>query len=69
MQAAEVARDSGARHLLFNHIVPPLLAAPLEEIFLEGVDDVYDGPVTIGQDGTFVRLEAGSDAIEVDELL
>ena len=46
-----------------------MLAAPLEEIFLEGVDDVYDGPVTIGQDGTFVRLEAGSDAIEVDELL
>jgi ribonuclease Z len=69
VQAAEVARDSGAGHLLYNHIVPPLLAAPLEDIFLEGVGDVYDGPVTIGRDGTFVRLEAGSDAIEVDELL
>jgi ribonuclease Z len=69
VQAAEVARDSGAGHLLYNHIVPPLLAAPLEDIFLEGVDDVYDGPVTIGRDGTFVRLEAGSDAIEVEELL
>jgi hypothetical protein len=33
------------------------------------VAEVYDGPVTIGSDGTFVRLEAGSDAIEVEELL
>jgi ribonuclease Z len=69
VQAAEVARDSGAGHLLYNHIVPPLLVAPLEDMFLEGVGDVYDGPVTIGRDGTFVRLEVGSDAIEVVELL
>lgn len=69
VQAAEVARDAGAAHLLYNHIVPPLLISPLEEMFLEGVDDVYDGPVTIGRDGTFVRLEAGSDAIEVSQLL
>ena len=69
VDAAEVARDAAVGHLLFNHIVPPLLLKPMEDIFLEGVDDAYPGPVTIGRDGTLVRLEAGSNAIEVDELL
>ena len=69
VDAAEIARDAGVGHLLFNHIVPPLLLAPMEDIFLEGVDEAYAGPVTIGRDGTLVRLEAGSDAIEVVDLL
>lgn len=69
VQAAEVARDAGARHLLYNHIVPPLPLPPMEDLFLEGVADVYPGPVTVGRDGTFVRMPAGSDAIEVEELL
>jgi len=69
VDAAEIARDAKVGHLLFNHIVPPLLMKPMEDIFLEGVDDVYPGPVTLGRDGTTVRLEAGTDNIEVIELL
>jgi ribonuclease Z len=69
VEAAEVARDSHAKHLLFNHIVPPLPPPPLEGVFLEGVSDVYGGPVTIGRDGTLVELKAGTDSIEVSELL
>ena len=69
VQAAEVARDSGAGHLLYYHVVPPLPLPPLEEIFLEGVDEVYSGPVTLGRDGTLVTLEANSDSIAVRELL
>jgi ribonuclease Z len=69
IEAAELARDAGVGHLLFNHIVPPLLLAPMEELFVEGVDDVYTGPFTIGRDGTLVELEAGSESIEVRELL
>ena len=69
VEAAEVARDAGVGHLLFYHIVPPLLVAPMEGLFLEGVSDVYRGPVTLGRDGTFVRLDKGSTAIEVSELL
>jgi ribonuclease Z len=69
VDAAEIARDAEVGHLLFNHIVPPLLLAPMEDIFLEGVEAAYAGPVTIGRDGTLVRLEAGSDAIEVVDLL
>ncbi|MFP8873451.1 MAG: MBL fold metallo-hydrolase, partial [Myxococcota bacterium] len=69
VEAAESAQTVGADHLLYYHIVPPLLLAPMETIFLEGVDDAYEGPVTVGRDGTFVRLESGSDRIEVEELL
>jgi ribonuclease Z len=69
VQAAEVARDAGAGHLLYYHIVPPLLFGPMEALFLEGVDAVYEGPVTVGRDGTLVILEAGSDSIRVSELL
>lgn len=69
VEAAEIARDAHAGALLFYHIVPPLLIAPLEGIFLEGVAETYPGPVVIGTDGTIVRLPAGSDTIEFDELL
>lgn len=69
VDAAESAQTVGADHLLYYHIVPPLLLAPMETIFLEGVSDAYEGPVTVGRDGTFVRLESGSDTIEVEERL
>jgi ribonuclease Z len=69
VEAAELARAAGVGHLLFNHVVPPLPLAPMEEIFLRGVDDVYLGPVTIGRDGTLVGLTPESDSIEVSELL
>jgi ribonuclease Z len=69
VEAAEIARDAGARHLVYYHVVPPLPLTPLEGIFLEGVDDVYDGPVTLGRDGTILSLPAGSDIIEEGSLL
>ena len=69
VEAAESANAAGAQHLLFYHIVPPLLLAPMEGIFVEGVSEVYDGPFTVGRDGTLVSLPAGSDEIRVEELL
>jgi len=69
VEAAEIARDASAEHLLYYHIVPPLPLGPLQEAFVEGVDEVYDGPVTVGRDGTFFNLPAGSDVIEHEELL
>jgi ribonuclease Z len=69
VEAAEIAREAGAGALLFYHIVPPLLIAPLQTIFLEGVAEAYPGPVVIGTDGTIARLPAGSEVIEFDELL
>lgn len=69
VEAAEIARDAGARYLLLYHIVPPLPLPPLEEEFVEGVAEVYDGPVRVGRDGDLVSLPAGSRAIEVERLL
>ena len=57
------------KHLLFYHIVPPLLLSPMEGIFVEGVAEAYDGPFTVGRDGTLVMLPAGSDEIEVEQRL
>jgi ribonuclease Z len=68
-EAAEIARDAHARELLFYHIVPPLILPTMKEIFLEGVAETYDGPVTVGKDGTFMSLPAGSDVIEEKDLL
>jgi len=69
VEAAEIARDARVRHLLFYHIVPPLLVGPMEDVFVDGVADVYDGPVTVGRDGTLIRLDSGSDAIAVVDVL
>jgi ribonuclease Z len=65
VDAAETAQESGARHLLFYHVVPPLILPGMEAAFLQGVDDAYSGPVTLGEDGVTVSLPANSDAIEV----
>ncbi len=67
--AAEIARDAGVGHLLYYHVVPPLLVGPMETIFLEGVDSIYEGPVTVGRDGTLVVMPSGDGGIEVDEVL
>ena len=65
VEAAEVAQAAGARHLLFYHVVPPLPLPGLEQVFLDGVSDVYDGGVTLGRDGTLISLEQGGDRIAV----
>jgi ribonuclease Z len=65
VEAAEVAKAAGAKHLLFTHVVPPLPLPGLDQIYLEGVDEVFRGGVTLGRDGTTVSLPADSDAVEV----
>ncbi len=69
VEAAESAQTAGVKHLLYYHIVPPLILPTMNGIFLDGTGDAYDGPITLGTDGTMVLLEAGGDGIEVKELL
>jgi ribonuclease Z len=66
VEAAEIAASVGAGHLLYYHIVPPLPIPGLASVFLEGVDTVYDGPVTLGSDGTSISLPVGSQRIDVN---
>jgi len=64
VEAAEVARDAGARMLVFTHEIPPLPVAAMESLFVKGVSDVWNGPVVVGRDGMTFTLPAGGDAIE-----
>ncbi len=69
VEAAEIARDAKAKHLLYYHIVPPLDIPGLDAIWLEGVDEVYKD-YTLGADGTLISLpENSSDIIVVKKSL
>lgn len=68
VEAAEIATSAKVGALLYYHIAPTLPLPGLEAAFLDGVDDVYDGPVVLGRDGTFVSLPRGSDAIDFSNL-
>jgi ribonuclease Z len=65
VEAARSAAAAGVRHLLLYHIVPPLPLPGMRAAFLDGVDAAWDGPVTLGEDGTLISLPAGSEAVEV----
>jgi ribonuclease Z len=62
VEAAETAREAGVGHLLYYHIVPPLIAPGLEAAWLEGVDEVFPDH-TVGRDGTAFSMPAGSDEV------
>jgi ribonuclease Z len=64
VEAAETARDAGVGHLLYYHIVPPLILPGMETAWLDGVDAVFSD-YTVGQDGTTFSLPAGSKAINL----
>jgi len=67
VEAAELAKAAGARHLLFYHVVPPLPVPGLEGVFLEGVSSAFSGGVTLGRDGTRISLPSGSKAVDVSQ--
>jgi ribonuclease Z len=57
LQTAEIAYDAGVKKLVFYHVVPPLTNFVLKRRYLEGVGDVYDGDVEVGEDGMTFKLE------------
>lgn len=62
VEAAEIARDAEVGHLLYYHVIPPLILPGMEAAWLDGVDAIY-ADYTLGQDGTAFSLPAGSTAI------
>ena len=63
MQAAEVARDAEVGHLLYYHIVPPLVVPGQASLYLDGAEDVFPD-YTIGRDGVMFSMPAGSKEID-----
>ena len=61
-EAAETARDAGVGHLLYYHIVPPLVFPGQELLFLNGAEDIFPD-YTVGQDGVSFSMPANSDEI------
>jgi ribonuclease Z len=62
VEAAETARDAGVGHLLYYHIVPPLVIPGQKELFLNGAEDIF-ADYTIGEDGIAFSLPANSKEI------
>lgn len=68
-QAAEIASRAKARFLLLYHIVPPLPLSALEGPFLGRSREIYQGPLSVGRDGDFVSMPAGSSDIVISNRL
>ncbi|MEZ5953272.1 MAG: MBL fold metallo-hydrolase [Hyphomonas sp.] len=62
--AAEVATESGAKMLVFSHLVPAVPSRALYPVFLKGTGAAYKGPIVLGEDGMVFELPAGSDKID-----
>ena len=64
VEAAETARDAGVGHLLYYHIVPPLVFPGQDILYLNGAQDIFPD-YTIGQDGVSFYLPTGSKEIVI----
>ena len=64
MQAAQVAQSAGVKHLLYYHVIPPLIAPGQGRLFLDGAQNVFPD-YTIGRDGVIITLPANSDQVIV----
>ena len=64
VDAAETARDAGVGHLLYYHIVPPLVVPGQTQLFLDGAEKIFPD-YTIGEDGVSFTLPANSDEIRL----
>ena len=63
--AARSAQEAGASQLVLHHLVPEVPVKLLYPMFLGGAPEVYDGKITIAEDGMIFSLPAGSDDIRM----
>ena len=61
-EAAETARDAGVGHLLYYHVVPPIMVPGQEALWLNGAGDIFPD-YTVGYDGVSFSLPANSTEI------
>ena len=61
-EAAETARDASVGHLLYYHVVPPIILPGQETLWLNGAGDIFPD-YTVGYDGVSFSLPANSSEI------
>ncbi len=62
VEAAETARDAEVGHLLYYHVVPPIVIPGQEALWLNGAGEIFPH-YTVGYDGVSFSLPAGSSEI------
>ena len=62
--AARAATAAGVKALVLTHIVPPTPSRFFDEAFLGEARRFYAGPITVGADGMWFSLPAGSKVVE-----
>jgi ribonuclease Z len=62
-EAAAVAREAGARMVVFTHLVPPVPPILASRVFLHGIEETDAPQVVLGRDGMHFTLPPGSQEI------
>lgn len=62
-EAAQEAQEAGVKHLVFNHIVPPMPVRFGYPAFVGDAAQFYKGPITVGEDGMLFSLPARSSEV------
>jgi len=68
VEAARLANEAGVRLLLLTHLTPPPPNALVAQAFVRGVDEVRPEGWELGDDGDYVELPAGSQAVRTGHL-
>ena len=60
VEAAEVAKEAGVKHLVLTHLVPGPPNFLARHLFVAGMKEHYDGEITLGEDGLELTLTPAS---------
>jgi len=51
LEAAEIAKQAGVKHLVLTHHIPaPAAEEQAEQAYISGMSSIYSGPITVGRD-------------------
>jgi ribonuclease Z len=54
-EVAEIARDAKVKKLVLTHLVPSIPPAhQADQLFTQGMSDIYTGPIIVGRDGMVI---------------
>ena len=68
-EAAQAAQEAGAGQLVLYHLVPQIPLRMIETVFLGDSRSIFDGKITIAEDGMIFSLPAESDKIRLSNAL